>query len=65
MIVIFIVHLLKVGHAGCFNVVLHHFSIIIDLIHGVNVVVIIDDELALVVCFLISNAKEEKVFGKT
>lgn len=66
MIIIFIVHLLKVGHAGCFNVVLHHFSIIIDLIHGVNVVVvIIDDELALVVCFLISNAKEEKVFGKT
>lgn len=64
MIVIFIVHLLKVGHAGCFNVVLHHFSIIIDLIHGVNVV-IIDDELALVVCFLISNAKEEKVFSKT
>lgn len=65
MIVIFIVHLLKVGHAGCFNVVFDHFSIIIELIHGINIVVIIDDELALVVCFLISNAKEEKVFGKT
>lgn len=66
MIVIFIVHLLKVGHAGLFNVVFDHISILIDLIHDINVIVIVDDELALVVRrFLISNAKEEKVFGKT
>lgn len=66
MIVIFIVHLLKVGHAGFFNVVFDHISILIDLIHDINVVVIVDDKLVLVVRhFLISNAKEEKVFSKT
>lgn len=59
MIIVFIAHLLKVIHAGFVDIV-DRFSIFI----GVDIVVIVDDNFALVES-AISDATEEEVFGET